>query len=159
MRKHIRNWVLVADSARAHLFVPNEDETDLTARELVGIPTAEASHFSRELASDRPGRSNSSAGGGVRHAIEPHHDYHKQEKHNFVVQLADAVNRAFQAKDFDRLVLVVPPRTLGELRKCLSAPVQACMEVVAKDLTKASIPTIWSDVAQIVRHRPVIPAP
>jgi protein required for attachment to host cells len=158
MRKTVHTWVVVADSGQAHLFAADEDETHLIPLEVPGVPAAEPPHHARDLTSDRPGRSFSSAGGGVRHAIEPHHDYRKQEKHNFVAALAQSLDLAFQAKKYDRLVLVVPPRTLGELRHLLSAPVQAGMEVVAKDLTGATIDALWSEVAPIVRRRPVRPA-
>jgi protein required for attachment to host cells len=158
MRKIVRNWVVVADSGQAHLFATDENETRLIPLELPGVPVAEVAHHARDLASDRPGRSFSSAGGGIRHAIEPHHDYRKQEKHNFVAALAESLNVAFQAKKYDRLVLVTPPRTLGEFRQLLSAPVQAGMEVVGKDLTAATTDTLWSEVGPIVHRRPVTPA-
>ena len=125
MRKHIRSWVVVADSGQAHLFATDHEETRLIPLELPGgsVPA----HDSAELSSDRPGRSFSSAGGGLRHAIEPHHDYRKQEKHNFTVALAQWLNVALQANKYDRLVLVVPRRTLGELRQLLSPQVKARM--------------------------------
>jgi protein required for attachment to host cells len=155
MRKRIRSWIVVADSARAQVFETDEEQTRLIQRELTGLPEQEVAHYSRDLGSDRPGRNFGSAGGGVRHAIEPQHDYHKQEKHAFAVALAEALNRSHQAKEYDRLVLVVPPRTLGELRHFLSASLQASMEVVPKDLTKAPLESIWAEVATLVHRRPI----
>jgi hypothetical protein len=63
---------------------------------------------SRDLKSDKPGRSYSSARGGMRHALEPPHDYHKLEKHRFTALLAEACGR----REFDQLILVSPRRRI-----------------------------------------------
>jgi protein required for attachment to host cells len=150
MHKHLRIWVMVTDSGRAHLFVADEDLTGLSAAVLPGLPVEEIHAHARDLKSDRPGRSFGSAGGGTRHAIEPRHDYHKQEKHEFVATVANALERAFVAQEFDRLVLVAPPRTVGEMRHLLPDRLQAEMQVIAKDLTKTTVPQIWTEVVDNV---------
>lgn len=155
MPKNIRTWVVVADSGRAQLLVPDEDVAHLLHADFPGLPAAELNRHARDATSDRPGRSFTSAGGGLRHAIEPRHDYHKLEKHKFAAAVANALNHSCLAQDYDRLVLVVPPRTLGELRGLLSDRVQATMSVVPKDLTKSSAQEIWLEVADIVRHPPL----
>jgi len=66
MHKTLRSWVVVADSARAQLFIPNEDETSLNQSELPGLVRVEVGHHSSDVGSDAPGRSFGSAGGGVR---------------------------------------------------------------------------------------------
>ena len=73
-------------------------------------------------------------------AVSPH-DPHKLEKHNFTAELAERLDKACSAKQFDRIVLVAPKRSLGELRTLLSPRVRkAVSHEVAKDLT-ASSPT------------------
>ena len=79
---------------------------------------------SRDLKSDKPGRSYSSSRSGVRHALEPPHDYHKLEKHRFMATLATTLDTACSRREFDDLVLVAPRRSLGELRGLLSKRVQ-----------------------------------
>jgi protein required for attachment to host cells len=66
-------------------------------------------------------------------------DPHELEEQRFTESLAGDVNRAALAKQFDRLILAAPPRTLGILRKSLSS--HATERVIAeldKDLTKSS---------------------
>lgn len=150
MTKTKDTWVVVADSGRARLFIVDEHVTGLIPAELSEL-SVEVHHHARDLKSDHPGRSFSSAGGGARHAIEPHHDYHKLEKHNFAAAVAHALNRAYASGEFNQLVLVVPPRTLGVLRKMLGDSVQARMQVIAKDLTKATVDQLWTEVASLVR--------
>jgi protein required for attachment to host cells len=132
LSKKKRTWFVVADSARARIFTLNPEATALV--------DVDASLFApdvllpaRDLKSDRPGRSFSSGRGGLRHAIEPHHDYHKLEKHNFIVRLAAALRDAWTAKKFDALALVAPSRSLGELRATLSAPLK---DKVREELAK-----------------------
>lgn len=143
-------WVMVADSGRARLFIADEHVTRLIPAELPEL-SVEVHHHARDLKSDHPGRSFSSAGGGARQAIEPHHDYHKLEKHNFAAAVAHSLNCAYASGEFNQLVLVVPPRTLGELRKMLGDGVQARMKVIAKDLAKATVDQLWTEVASLVR--------
>ena len=158
MRIRQRSWIVVADSGQAHLFSTDRDETHLVPFQLQGLAAAEPAHHAHDAGSDRPGRKFSSAAGGEHHAVEPRHDAHKLEKHKFTAVLAEALNRACEAKSFDRLVLVVPPRTLGELRHLLSHHVQATMDVVPKDLTRAPLESLWAEVSGIVHHRPMTPA-
>ncbi|WP_428675427.1 host attachment protein [Reyranella sp.] len=80
-----------------------------------------------------------SANSDARHAFEPPHDIHKMQKHDFTARLAAVLDKACGEGQFDRLVLVAPPRSLGELRSLLSARVKkAVSHEVGKDLTNAT---------------------
>jgi len=65
--------------------------------------------------------------------------------------VAHSLNCAYASGEFNQLVLVVPPRTLGELRKMLGDGVQARTQVIAKDLAKATVDQLWTEVASLVR--------
>src|SRR5579863_938423 len=152
MSGKLRIWVVTADGARAHLFVYDNSADRLRSAELAGLPAPEERLESRYEKSDRPGRAFASSGGGVRHALESHSDYRKLEKHKVAVAVAEAINLAAAAKEFDRLVLVAPPRSVGELRQYLSDQVQSEMVVISKDLVKEPVAKIWEHVAAAV-HR------
>jgi protein required for attachment to host cells len=156
MPKSTRTWVIVADGAVARLFVPNDEETALVEGKLPGLHASELHAHARDVNSDHPGRSVSSDGGGMRHAIEPRHDPHKMEKHKFTAAVAKALDEACEARAFDQLVLVAPNRSVGEFRTLLPERVQARLgQVIAKDLTKATAAELWPKVAHAVRN----PAP
>jgi protein required for attachment to host cells len=150
--KTLRTWVVTADAARAHLFIHRDPADGLISADLPGLPAAKDRIQSHTEKSDRPGRSYSSSRDGVRHSVESHSDYRKLEKHKFTVAVAAALNHAALAKEFDQLVLVAPPRSVGEFRKCLSDEVQTRMRIVAKDLTKVPFAQIRDEVAELVRH-------
>jgi protein required for attachment to host cells len=154
MSKRLRTWVLATDAAHARLFIYDDVAGEMHVAALGGLPPPEDRLQPHTEKSDHPGRSFGSSGDGVRHALESHSDYRKLEKRKFAVAVADAINRASLAKEFDRLVLVAPARSIGELRQHLSDQVQSGMQVIAKDLTKAPAGRIWEEVEESVRRSP-----
>lgn len=131
-----KTWIVVADGARARIFSPDRKLGKLVPAGPSDLVAPASRQRTRDLKSDRPGRSFSSARSGARHAFEPPHDYHKLEKHRFMATLADALEEACGHGAFDDLILVVPRRSLGELRGLLSKRVsEHVSHEVAKDLT------------------------
>ena len=142
--RHKRTLIVVADGSRARFLEPSEDLRKLVPSEQSDMTAAEARRPARDLVTDKPGRGFASAHSDARHAFEPAHDIHKMQKHNFTVRPAEVLDRACGEKQFDRLVLVAPERSLGELRLLLSDRVKlAVSHEVAKDLTN-STPTAVS---------------
>jgi protein required for attachment to host cells len=131
--KPIRTWVLIADAARARIFENTGKGTGLT---IVQDMTLDAELLpSHELGTDRPGRSFDSVGSG-RHAMESPSDLHREQKRQFARRIAEAIAERQARRSFDRLVLVAPPVTMGDLRAALPDKVKSVVaaEVVA-DLT------------------------
>jgi protein required for attachment to host cells len=134
-----KTLIVVADGSRARFFEPGDDPRKLAAGMHGEMTAAEARRPARDLVTDKPGRGFASAGSDARHAFEPAHDIHKMQKHDFAVRLAGVLDKACRDGEFDRLVLVAPDRSLGELRALLSDPVRkAISHEVAKDLTGAT---------------------
>lgn len=150
--RNLRTWIVVVDGAHARLFIQSGPDGGWAAAHLRGLPASEDRVQPHTEKSDRPGRSFSSSGDGIRHAIESHSDYRKLEKHKFTLAVANALNHAALGREFDRLVLVAPPRSVGELRQSLSQHVQASMRVLEKDLTKAPSGEIQDEVNKLLRY-------
>ena len=132
--KAVRTWVLIADGARARILENDGPGHGLKAVEgAVFHGDHSATH---DLVSDRQGRSHSSHGPG-RSAIEAHSDPHRQLKATFAHQLAEALAHGLEQKSYDRLIIVAPPVTLGDLRAALSEHVRAkVVGEIHHDLTK-----------------------
>jgi protein required for attachment to host cells len=134
MKKTV-TYVLVADGARARIYV-NEGPGKGLQPVSGATHKADLHHHSRDVKSDKPGRSVD-AGTGQRSSMEPHTDWHRFEKHKFAHEMAKVIDAAAANKAFDRLILVAPPTTLGDLRMELD---ERTMKLVsgelAKDLTK-----------------------
>jgi len=132
--KPTTTWILIADGARARIFANHGPGKGI---EVVEGATFEGDHRpDHEIGSDKPGRSFESVG-ETRHAIQPHHDPHRELKRAFSERLAAMLEERLAAKAYDRVVLVAPPVTLGDLRAALSEHVRAAVYAeLDKDLTK-----------------------
>jgi protein required for attachment to host cells len=119
MQKHRTTWFILADGAKARILQRRASEPrNFTV--IVDEESGEALSPSRELATDRPGRSYESANPS-RHAVQWKTDPHEAAKSHFEQKIANLVNRAAEQGLFDALVLVAPPRVLGDVRKALGA--------------------------------------
>jgi len=139
--------ILVFDGAKARFFKCQANGRLKPSADM----QSDLHRFSREIASDRPGRSFASTGSGVRHGIEPKHDPHKMEKHNFVHKLVALLDDAYDQHAFRHLIVVAPERSIGEFRELASAKLRnIVVKEVAKELTH------YSDPEPEERLRPIL---
>ena len=134
MKKTV-TYVLVADGARARLYANHGVGKGL--QPVSGAThKADLHHHDRDILTDKPGRASSSIGNG-RAALEPQTDWHRFEKHKFAREMAKVIDAAAANKAFDRLILVAPPTTLGDLRMELDEQTMKLVSgQVPKDLTR-----------------------
>ena len=152
MAKRPSTWIVVADGARARFFAPSDNAKKLVPVGSADLVAPQTRQRTRDLKSDKPGRSYASSRSGVRHALEPPHDYHKLEKHRFTALLAEALDAASGRREFDQLILVAPRRSLGELRALMSKRVQGSVrQEIPKDLTAETPSGLWKRLATLVR--------
>ena len=105
-------------------------------RTLTSLNSVTAHQRSADLGTDRPGRSFESAT-PTRHAIEPKTDPHRAAKHEFVHALAEQMNEAAAAGQYDRLVLVAPAHALHDLRAALDGLAASRLDgTLGKDIVK-----------------------
>lgn len=115
MRVPHNSMIVVADGAKA-LFFRNEGDGE-HPNLVVERKDEQDNPPDRAQSTDAPGRSFSSVGPG-RSAYEET-DFHQLEEDRFAANTAEMLNRRALEGDFESLVIVAPPRTLGELRKHL----------------------------------------
>ncbi len=149
MRGKKRTWILIADGARARILATEGRGTGLRP---ATDATYEADHRpTREIGSDRPGRVFESADGS-RHAYAPRVDWHQYEKHLFAKKMAAVLDGARKRGDFEALVLVAPPKALGELRAALDSHTLAKVSAeLAKDITNVRDHDIGPYLSGMVR--------
>jgi protein required for attachment to host cells len=76
-------------------------------------------------------------------------DWHELEKEHFADRIATTINKAAESGEMKEIVLIAPPRVLGELRKQLSAKAQTKVRgEIDKDLTRHPIPEIEKALAR-----------
>ncbi|MCD1616466.1 host attachment family protein [Salipiger marinus] len=113
-------WVLVADGEKA-LFLRNDLDAENPDLNVVRIEQQE-NPSDREQSANRPGRVADN-GPGQKSALDDT-DWHQLAKDRFADDLADILYKQAHKGAFDRIVLVAPPATLGELRSKLHKEVQ-----------------------------------
>ena len=105
--------VLVADG-RKMLFLRNEGDNDYPNL-VVENAQEQDNPATRDQATDSAGRA-SSPQGGVQSSVEPT-DFHQIEEDRFAADAADFLKTGALKNKYDSLIVVAPPKTLGELRK------------------------------------------
>jgi protein required for attachment to host cells len=105
--------ILVGDGEKA-LFLRNKGSREDLRLKVENILWHDnpATH---EQGTDEPGRAFASVG-TARSAMDET-DWHQLGEERFVTEVARRLNTLAQAKRFDALVVVAPPKVLGQLRK------------------------------------------
>jgi protein required for attachment to host cells len=133
------DWILVGDGRKALLLANHGDAGLLDLRRL--SVRMQDNPRTSEQGTDKPGRTFSSASPG-RSSYEST-DWHNLEETHFAIELASEINRAAHAQEFKRLIVVAPPKVLGELRREFSQEAQKRIAAeINKDLTNHTIPDI-----------------
>lgn len=130
----VKTWILIADGARARIL-----ENDGPGHGLKPVPDCEfeADRLrDQDIDADRPGRAFDSHGQG-RHAMEAPTSPARKAKEIFARQLVTHLEKALAKQAFERLVVVAPAKTLGDIRAALPKDLAARLTgELAKDLTK-----------------------
>lgn len=139
IRLEKETWVVVADGEKA-LFLCNDGGA---AAPRLSVKRVESQDNPRqgEQVSDRPGR-RADVGVGQRSAMEEA-DWHQLAKDRFAADLSDILGRMVQRGRIERLVIVAPPRSLGELREQLDdAVLKTVIAEIPKTLTRHTLPDL-----------------
>jgi protein required for attachment to host cells len=133
------SFVLVADGKKS-LFFRNEGDADFPNLVVEG-KDGHADAKDREIKSDGPGRAFASIGAG-RSAYEEA-DFHQLEEDRFAADTAEMLKARALRQEYESLVVVAPPRTLGELRKHYHKEVEKrLLAEVPKDLVNTPVAEI-----------------
>jgi protein required for attachment to host cells len=148
MVKKIISWVVLADHQHLRVF-----QNDGPGRGLMPLQPYERTVHqapSRDIVTDGPGKGVSGAG-GRRHAMQPKTDPHRDSGASFIADAVDMLSTASKQGEFDRLVVVAPPRALGEIRAVLSADLKRkLVGELAQDLTKSEVAVISEHVSGLL---------
>lgn len=129
-------WVVVADSSRGKIYMQDKHSGDL--QEQVDLVHPSARLHGVELTSDRSGRHVGAFGQGS-HLFDARTEAKDHEAETFAKEIAERLETGRTSGQFQKLVLMAPPKFLGELRKQLGDEVRKLVvEEIAKDLVTHS---------------------
>ncbi|MFG6158544.1 host attachment protein [Halomonas sp. 1390] len=136
-------YIVVADAARARLFTRD----GITISELDSLVHTEGRLHEGDLVTDRGGdvhesTATSARSAGGENVATQHHE------EMFAREVAERLYRARVDNSMEKLILVAPPRFLGQLRDKVDGPTaKRVIHSLAKDLTKATL----ADIQEAVR--------
>jgi protein required for attachment to host cells len=135
-----RVWIVVADGGQARVLGITGDRRGLAVlREMTSV---DAHRRAQDLVADRSGR-GSERDSTPRPVIAPRRDAHEAARQRFINQLAVMLIEDNRARQFDELILIIPPGLSGTLRDALDDATRARVrETLVTDLTKAPLPEI-----------------
>lgn len=110
-------WIVVANSTLARIY---KAETTHQLKELETLIHPGSRQQSRDIISDRPGRTFESTHSGTRHAMEPKNNPQQLEFEEFAKILSKHLDSACSEGHYKKLYLAANPSFLGLLRKYLN---------------------------------------
>jgi protein required for attachment to host cells len=126
------SFIVVADGSKM-LFLRNEGD-DQYLKLAVERKREQENPADRDQKTDDRGRA--SAGAGPGHSAYSETDFHQLEEDRFAAETAELLRKRALRNEFESLIIVAPPRTLGELRKHYHKEVEKRLAgEIAKDLT------------------------
>jgi protein required for attachment to host cells len=132
MRVPHNSFIVVADGKKS-LFFRNEGDGEFPNL-MVERKDIHENPKDREQKTDAAGSAPSSMG-TVRSAMSET-DFHQLEEDRFAAETAEQLKQRALRNEFDSLIVVAPPKTLGELRKHYHKEVERRITgEIAKDLT------------------------
>jgi len=91
-----------------------------------------------EIYMDKPGRSFESSN-PTRHAYQPRTDWHEYQKQLFAKEICSILEKASENAEFDELIIISPPKMLGDIRGYLGKQILPKITVeIPKDISKLS---------------------
>ena len=146
--------IVVADERQANFFDASRPDSPLTLRGSVENETG--AMRDRDLETDRAGRRFGGASGvghgsgqtqGHHHGVDGERSTEQHELTLFAKKVAQQIDMDRINHEFDKLVIVAPPKMLGLLRQSLPGPTQSLLAgEIAKDLLRHPHDAIWANV-------------
>lgn len=128
-----KGFVVVADGKKM-LFFRNEGDSEYPKLQ-VERKREQENPSDLDQKTDTAGRAPSGSG-GAGHSSYQEVDFHQLEEDRFAAETAELLRKRALNNDFESLIIVAPPKTLGELRKHYHKEVEKRLTgEIAKDLT------------------------
>ena len=145
-RKTPRIWILAADNHLARIY----KKINIHMK-LIGEAEPDINSIETKINNKTMGRMVSAAGSTVHHKFEPYTNESRQEELHFAREISDFLAQIETADVFDRLVVIAPPKMLGDLRSNFSKLVKnRIVAEVDKDLTKLNDKDFEKAVKKII---------
>ena len=136
-----QKWVLVADGGAARVFRKAQ-----AYEEIYAVKSKHQHHTSKELVTDKDGAFYASR----HHTKGNASNHHAQAETAFIRELADYLKQSHLAGAFKEIIIIMPPKAMGEMRKYLDVQIKCTVkEEIIKDYTHIKSSDL---VRKILKH-------
>lgn len=142
---HKNTLVLVGDGRKA-LFLRQVGRGSKTSL-VVDHVVEEENPATREQGTDQPGRT--SGGTGNRTSAIKETDWHRLAEERFAAEIAETLYRRAHAGRFDSLIVIAPPKILGDLRNAFHPEV---IERIDREIPKQLTGHPIEEIAKLLRQ-------
>jgi protein required for attachment to host cells len=137
--------VVVVVDGRKMLFLRNEGDATIpnlqVEKKVIDKHNPDHHEQATDLAGGSMGTRTAGAQWGAGNMDEV--DFHQQEEDRFAAETAALLKKRALNNDFESLIIIAPPKTLGELRKHYHKEVSDRLKAeIGKDLTGHTVPQI-----------------
>jgi len=132
-----KTWVVVAESSRAKIYEVEKSASIKTLKELTGFTHSIVRNHNQQLSGNLQKESRHSQLVG---SLETHKDH---ERSTFARTIGQHLESARNKGKFNKLILMSPPKFLGDLRKCLGTEtIKYVVSEIDKNLVRHTIQDI-----------------
>ncbi|HEY9200521.1 MAG TPA: host attachment protein [Gammaproteobacteria bacterium] len=136
-----KTWVVVAESSRAKIFQVEKNESHQSLKELEGFTHSTSRSHKNQLSGSQQKDSRDSQ---LTDSLDSHKDHERGE---FARSLGQHLNNARSKGLFKKLILMSPPRFLGDLRKYLGHETNKfVVSAIDKNLVRHNIQDIQAHI-------------
>jgi protein required for attachment to host cells len=150
---NVETWIVIADASRARIYSFSPERVPALSSALDHDLVATRLR-NQSLDADRPGQTTQRAQ-RTDHAASPHGVAPETDSHRLAqIELSRAVAHELEAarlRGLGRIVLVAPPRALGDIRKACTPGVRALItDELGKDLTRMPVHDLSDHLAGVI---------
>ena len=142
-----KTWVVVAESSRAKIYEVRKDDTKETLKELNGFTHSISRNHKQKLSGNQQKESRHSR---LTNQLDSHKSHERTE---FARTLGEHLNSARNKGQFNKLILMSPPKFLGDLRKNLSHETNKyVISEIDKNLVRHNVHDIQAHMPERYQH-------
>ena len=139
-----KTWVVVAESSRAKIYEINKNKSNTNLKELSGFTHSISRSHKQDLSAEHQKESRHSQ---LTSSLDSHKSH---ERETFARSISQYLNSARNQGKFNKLILMSPPKFLGDLRKNLGHETNKyVVSEIDKNLVRHKIKDIKSHIPAI----------
>jgi len=139
-----KTWIVVAESSRAKIYEVEQEKSKKSLKELMGFTHSVSRSHKQQLSGSQQKESRHSL---LTSSLDTHKGHERVE---FARSIGEHLNAARNKGQFNKLILMSPPKFLGDLRKNLGSETNKfVVSEVDKNLVRHTLKDIQAHIPKL----------